>query len=219
MALMAEEIGTDCSNQSDCSNDHWFDLSNSLRLQRDSSWSILKFFNADSSSISGGAAIGVRGVSGHNASVEVNVQSGNFMDMNRFEARSARGGSRPGADRKIFGFDNHGPLGIQLNDIRPADREIFDGIANDHSLVAEDNFGANQKEIDAGQDKYSSENAGDFACSTTLVEIGPNEESVHHDAGPGDDQGGFRAIGFDVRHSSSISHQSSMACDSIKAVY
>ena len=219
MVLMAEEIGTDCSNQSDCSNDHWFDLSNSLRLQRDSSWSILEFFDADSSPISGGAAIGVRGVSGPNASVEVNVESGNFIDMNRFVPTSARGGSRPGADRKIFGFDNHGPLGIQLNDIRPADREIFDGIANDHSLVAEDNFGANQNEIDARQDKYCSENAGYAASSATLVETGPNEESVHHCADSGDEQGGFRAIRFDVRHSSSISHQSSMACDSIKAVY
>ena len=175
---------------------------------------VLKALEVDARTISDRSTIGVGGVGSTHAPTLVDIEAFDLSMVNA-AAVSPRDGGGPGANRELFGLDGKSPARIHRNHISPTNGELHEGIRDYYSLITEENFGANQEDVNTDKKKERHEEARYLTRSSTLVETRPHKEATECNAYASEEQVGSRAVGTLITHLIILSH---LSADSIKAV-
>ena len=174
----------------------------------------LKALEVDARTISDRSTVGVGGVGSTHTSALVDIEAFDLSMVNA-AAVSPRDGRRPGANRELLGLDRKSPARIHRNHISPTNGELHKGIRDYYSLITEENFGANQEDVNTNKNKERHEQARYLIGCSTLVETRPDKEATERNANAGEEQVGSRAVGTLITHLLILSH---LSADSIKAV-
>ena len=217
MQSVTQEISGNRRHQGEQGREQELRLAFSGGSQRLKLAGALKALDAHSSAVGGGSAVVVRGVGGSYTSALIDIQALNFGVMNA-PTWATRGGSGPCAHREFFGFDSQRPTRIRLDHIIPTDSELFQGISYNDSLIAEEDLGTNQKDVNTNYYSQGDERAGNLADTATLVEARPDKKSAQHQTDTGKDHIGSGTKNIGIVHSTILSHQFSKVGDSVKAV-
>ena len=215
---MTQAVYENRRNYQDRSDGKRGNLSLSLGFEGDRFWVISKFSNSNSSSVDAGATVGTWGFIGSHGATKIDIKSSDVVNVDISGVVSPWSGGRPGAYREIFSSQRQSPTGIKINNISPTDRDFLQGIGDHNPFVIESNFWAEYECVDARNNSTGDADAGSDSCDTTLVETRPSEESAHQDPKSSKDEVGVGAIDISVAHYQILSHHSSKARHSVKAV-
>ena len=215
MLLMTEYIYRDRRQQKSCCNYERLKIANPLGDKGIKTWLGFKLLLASSSAIGSGSAIGSWRVGRPDTSIKFNSQSCDLCGMNVPGAMSTWRGGGPSAHDESLGSDGKRPTSINIDDIGPANSDLFRGIGNDDSATLKGDFGLNQEHVDTASHECRHQSARYFASSATLIEARPEKKTAHNKANSSEDQVGFWAVGLGLIHLLILSHMSS---NSMKAV-
>ena len=212
---MSEKVDHYCRNQESAGGNQWADIAPSfggegldVRLRFES-------LKIDSGLIDSSSAVRSWRVGRSNTAIEFNSQAYDLCGMNTFGLMATWRGGRPSAHDEILGGNGKRPPSININDIGPANDDLFRGISNNDSAALESDFGLNQKDVDTGEYECRYQRAGYFGRNATLVEARPEKKATEHESNSSEAQAGFRAVGLRLIHLVILSH---MPDNSIKAV-
>lgn len=212
---MTKNIGGNCGRKARHGEAQRFPLTYSTCSKGLEVSGILEALEPNPGTEGGSSAIRFRRIRRPNAARQFDIKTLDFRVMDTPTMVTARGGSRPRTDRKLFSFNRQSPTGVELYDVRPTDSDFFQRVGYHDTLITKRDLGANQKNVDANQHKECDKSARQFAGSATLVETRPSKESAENNSKPSEDQVGARAVGLLVIHPAILSH---LEADSIKAV-
>ena len=211
---MSYEIKSNRGPQCDKRQEQWPQLAHSRGGKRLMSSGFLKALEVDTRTIRDRSTIGIRGVGSTHTSTMIDIEAFDLGMVNT-SAVSPRDGGRPGAHRELFRLDRKSPTRIHGNHIGPTDGELFKRVCDDYSLIAEENFGAYQEDVNTNENKERHEEARYLGGGSALVETRPNKETAERHSNASEEQVSSRAVGTLIIHLTILSH---LSADSIKAV-
>ena len=215
---MSQAVYQNRSHYQDHSGYERGNFSLSLGFEGDGFWVISKFSNSHSSSVNAGATVGTWGFIGSHGATKIDIKSSDVVNVDISGVIPPWSGGRPGAYGEIFCGQRQSPTGIKINNISPTDRDFLQGIGDHNPFVIESNFWAEYECVDARDYRTGNTNTGSDSCGVTLVETRPNKKSAHQDSKSSKDEVGVGAIDISVAHYGILSHHSSKARHSVKAV-
>ena len=206
---MTKTIDNNGRNQQDACQNQSVPLSVPDRYERFHFITGTKLSQANFGSIDRSATIGSGRVSGPDAAIQFDSEPLYLIDMNIPGLVSPWSGRGPGADREFFGLNSHRPFGIQFKNISPADGDFLNRIGDHDTLIAKSDLRANQKNVNATNNKKGNQDANNFANSATLINTRPDEHRSYKYANGSVYQLGFRSISLNIGHVLILSHQAS----------
>lgn len=214
---MSQQSYCDCSNQGSKSESEELKAALLAGGKGLLDLSLLKFLEFSSRPEGSSSTIGIGGVGSADVSALVDIEPSDFSVMDAATLLS-RGWGSPSGNLEHIRFNGQRPTGIDQKNVTPTDRVLVKRIDDDHSLIAENYFGANQVEVDTNERKERNQSASNFGSGARVVEIRPGKKSADYYTENSEVEVGSRAEDLLVIHSTILSQITTITSDTIKAV-
>jgi hypothetical protein len=212
---MSKKVDRYCCNQENAGGDQWAKIAPSFRGEGLDACLRFESLKIDSGPIDSGSAVRSWRVGRSDTAIEFNSQAHDLSSMDIFGSMATWRGGRPSAHDEILGGNGKCPPSININDVNPANTDLFRGIGNNDPAALENDFGFNQKNVDTGNRELRYQSAGYFGSNATQIEARPKKKTTEHESNSSEAQAGFWAVSLHLIHLVILSH---MPDNSIKAV-
>ena len=212
---MSKKVDYECRNQKSACGDQWAKIAPSFGGQGLDACLCFESLKIDSGPIDSSSTIRSWGVGQSDTAIEFNSQAHDLCGMNTFGSVATWRGGCPSAHDEILGGNGKCPPSININDVSPANTDLFRGIGNNDPVALESDFGLNQKNVDASNRESRYQSTGYFGSNPTLIEARPKKKTTEHESNSSEAQAGFRAVDLCLIHLIILSQ---MPRNSIKAV-
>ena len=148
--------------------------------------SLLEFAPSDLSQVKCNSTLTARG-EGRGDQFEISaLHSTNFAGVEFATMSSARSGSGPDLNILVASANMHIPFSAEVLNIDPSNLRLQHGIGDDHSFIANLNFGLDEAEIQEGQRCSNPENCCDEIFYASNAEARPQGEEREQRANSGE---------------------------------